>query len=118
MEIRQPLRVLILGNPTTAYFEASPEEKRDNFLPRFREVLAEWERLGAHVVGSIADDVLVVGPHRAGRSAWYLLYDVPNLNVVASMIEAVRAEDADGVRLDTYITCEARIGRPFYAREE
>ena len=118
MDIRQPLRVLILGNPTDAYFQASADEKRDLFLPRFREVLAEWERLGAQVVGSITDDLLVVGPHRAGRSAWYLLYDVPDLNVVASMIEAVRTETDDAVRLDTYITCEARIGRPFYAREE
>jgi len=81
-------------------------------------VLAEWERLGASVVGSIADDTLVVGRHREGRAAWYLLYDVPDLNTVASMIDAVRGESPEGVRLDTYVTCEARIGRPFYAREE
>jgi hypothetical protein len=116
--IREPLRVLVLGNPTDAYFEASAAEKRDVFLPRFRQVLAEWEELGARVVGSIADDALVVGRHDGGRAAWYLLYDVPDLNAVASMIQAVREESGDGVRLDTYIACEARIGRPFYAREE
>jgi hypothetical protein len=38
--------------------------------------------------------------------------------IVASMIEAARTRTPEGVRLATYITCEARIGRPFYAREE
>ena len=37
--------------------------------------------------------------------------------VVPKMIERVRTE-VDGVRLDRYVRFEARLGRPFWAREE
>ena len=54
-------RILVLGGALPAYFEASEQEKRDVFLPRFRALLAEWEKLGAQVVASFCDDVLQVG---------------------------------------------------------
>ena len=36
--------------------------------------------------------------------------------MAAAMVQAVR-EVVDGVRLDTYVELEVRIGRPFFARE-
>ncbi len=74
------------------------------------------KELGARVVASFCDDVLQVGPSRSSW-AWNLIYEVDDLDVPAAMIQAVR-EEVDGVRLDTYLELEARIGRPFYAREE
>ena len=49
--------------------------------------------------------------------AWYLIFEVDSLDVGAAMIQAVR-ETVGGVRLDTYIKLELRVGRPFWAREE
>src|SRR5882762_6832406 len=110
-------RILVLGGGLPAYFEASEEEKRDVFLPRFRALLAEWEELGVQVVASFCDDVLQVGPVTPNSWAWYLIFDVESLDTAAKMIELVRT-DVDGVRLDRYVRFEARVGRPFWAREE
>jgi hypothetical protein len=112
-----PHRILVLGGGTPAYFKASEDEKRDVFLPAFRGMLADWEALGARVVASFCDDVLQVGPAEPGRWAWYLIFDVADLGVVAAMVDRVRAE-VDGVRLDRYVRFEVRVGRPFWAREE
>jgi hypothetical protein len=112
-----PHRILVLGGGLPAYFEASEEEKRDIFLPRFRALLAVWEVLGASVVASLCDDVLQVGPATETGWAWYLIFDVDGLETAASMIECVRTE-VGGVRLDRYIRFEVRFGRPFWAREE
>jgi hypothetical protein len=112
-----PHRILVLCGGLPAYFDASEEEKRDVFLPRFRALLADWEALGARVVASFCDDVLQVGPAAYGAWAWYLIFEVDDLGVAAKMIELVRTEAA-GVRLDRYVRFETRIGRPFWAREE
>jgi hypothetical protein len=104
-------RVLVLGGGAAGYFAASEEEKREVFLPAFRAVLARWEELGARVVASFCDDVLQVGPGGAPRWAWYLLFDVDDLGVCASMMETARS-------VDRWVQFEVRLGRPFYAREE
>jgi hypothetical protein len=49
--------------------------------------------------------------------AWYLIFEVDDLDIPAKMIERART-DVDGVRLDRYVRFEVRIGRPFWAREE
>ncbi|HET6945199.1 MAG TPA: hypothetical protein VFI01_07615 [Gaiellaceae bacterium] len=110
-------RILVLGGGTSGYFDASEEEKRDVFLPAFRDMLAEWERLGARVVASFCDDVLQVGPVTPGRWAWYLLFEVDDVDVAEAMMNRVRTE-VSGVRLDRYLQFEVRVGRPFWAREE
>jgi len=113
----RPYRILVLGGGLPAYFEASAEEKRDVFLPRFRAVLAGWEELGARVVASFCDDVLQVGPAEPGAWAWYLIFELDDLDVAAAMMEGVR-EEVEGVRLDRYVRFEVRVGRAFWAREE
>ena len=112
-----PHRILALGGGLPAYFEASEEEKREVFLPAFRAMLADWEAGGARVVASFSDDVLQVGPASPGHWAWYLVFDVDDLDVAAAMVDRVRRE-VDAVRLDRYVRFEIRVGRPFWAREE
>lgn len=111
------MRILVLGGGLPAYFEASEEEKRSVFQPAFRTMLADWEAEGARVLASFCDDVLQVGPAAPGRWAWYLIFDVDDLDVPIAMMNRVRTE-VDGVRLDRYIQFEVRAGRPFWAREE
>jgi PhnB protein len=110
-------RVLVLGGGLPGFFEMSEGEKANVFLPAFRQLLARWEELGARVVASFCDDVLQVGPAVPGAWAWYLIFELDDLDVAAQMIGAVR-EPIDGVRLDRYVRFEARIGRPFWAREK
>jgi hypothetical protein len=116
--VPKPYRVMLMGAPLEAYFTAPRDEQEGRFLPAFRRMLARWEEMGAEVVASITDDLLNVGPPRTLEHVWFLLFDVPSLDVVSAMINEVRDEDVDGIRLDRYIRWEARIGRPFYAREE
>jgi hypothetical protein len=106
----------MLGGGLPAYFDASADEKESIFLPRFRALLAEWEELGARLVASFCDDVLQVGPVVPGAWAWFLIYDVDDLDVAKQMLDAVRL-DRDGTRLDKYVRFELRLGRPFFARE-
>jgi hypothetical protein len=117
MAIPQPYRILVLGGGLAAFFEAPEDEKREVFLPAFKSLLGRWEELGARVVASFCDDVLQVGPAEPGAWAWYLIFEVDDLDVAAAMVGAVR-EPIGGVRLDRYVRFEIRVGRPFWAREE
>ena len=116
-KIPRPYRVMLAGAPLESFFSASEEEKNEQFMPRFVAVLAKWEERGARVVASFCDDVLTVAPPRTADFVWHLIFDVDDLDVVAAMISDVRTAE-NGVRLDRYIAFEARIGRPFWAREE
>jgi hypothetical protein len=116
LPMRRPYRVMAVGCATTSFFAASEEEKNEQFFPRFTQMLAEWEQLGARVIASFCDDVFQVGPNRQPW-AWNLIFEVDDLDIVAAMVQAVR-EPVDGIRLDRYLEFEVRIGRPFYAREE
>jgi hypothetical protein len=108
---------MVSGTATDAFFAASEGEKETRAMPRFRQILAEWEAMGARVVASMCDDVFQVGVAQPSRWAWYLLYDVDEIDTAAAMIQATR-ELVDGVRGDKYFRFELRIGRPFWAREE
>jgi hypothetical protein len=115
--LHRPYRIMIAGAATETFFAASEEEKHARALPRFRQILDEWEQLGARVVASLCDDVFQVGPTESPRWAWYLLFDVDDLDVAAAMIQATR-ETVGGLRGDRWFRFELRIGRPFWAREE
>jgi hypothetical protein len=114
--MRRPYRVMVTACATENFFRASPEEQEQRFFPRFRQVLEEWEELGARVIASFCDDVFQVGANRRPW-AWNLIFELDDLDVAAAIVQAVR-EPVNGVRLDAYVELELRIGRPFYAREE
>lgn len=116
LPLYRPHRVMVVACATSTFFAAPEQEKESRFFPRFKQVLAEWEELGARVIASFCDDVLQVGATQ-NPWAWNLIYEVDDLDVAAAMVQAVR-ETVDGVRLDTYVQLELRVGRPFFAREE
>jgi hypothetical protein len=115
-EVPQPCRVILLGAATNGWFEASDEERREKVLPRFKEMIEEWREMGAKVLATIDDDLFMVGQPGAPDFTWYLIFEIPSLEVLAAMIHCVR-RTSNGVRLDRYIRIEGRIGRPFFLLE-
>lgn len=115
-EIPRPLRVILLGAATQGWFQATDEERREKILPRFRDIITEWEGLGAKVLATIDDDLFMVGEPSTPDVTWYLIFEVPSIEAVAAMIQCLR-RTVNGVRLDRYIRIESRFGRPFFLLE-
>lgn len=116
-EVPKPYRAILLGAATSGWFEASDEERRQKVLPRFRQMLDEWKAMGAKVLATLDDDLFMVGQPGAPDFTWYLIFEIPSLEVLAAMIQGLR-KTVDGVRLDRYIRIEARLGRPFFLLEQ
>ena len=117
MPLRPPFRVMVVGCGTATFFDASDADRRDTFLPRFTQIIVDWEELGARPVASFVDDIFQMGETEGPFWAWYLIFEIDTIDVAAQMIQAARQAD-NGVRLDRWIRLELRIGRPFFAREE
>ena len=115
-EVTKPYRAILLGAATSGWFAASDEERRERVLPRFRQMIDEWRAMDAKVLATIDDDLFMVGQPGSPDFTWYLIFEIPSLEVLAAMIQCVR-RSVDGVRLDKYIRIEARQGRPFFLLE-
>ena len=110
------LRVVFLGAMTSAWYEASEEERRERILPRFKQLMEEWQELGAATLATLDDDLLMVGQPVSTGYTFFLLFEIERLDTVVEMIQRIR-EPVDDVRLDAYARFEARVGRPFFLLE-
>jgi hypothetical protein len=111
-----PKRVLFLGAATSAFYEASEEDRTTRILPRFKQMMDEWRELGARVLATLDDDLFMVGEPASTGFTFYLLFEIDELETVVGMIQRLR-EPVDGVRMDAYMRFEARVGRPFFLLE-
>ena len=110
------LRVLFLGAMTSAWYEAGEEARREQVLPRFKQLTQEWLDLGATPLATLDDDLLMVGQPVSTGYTFFLMFEIERLETVVEMIQRIR-EPVDGVRMDTYARFEARVGRPFFLLE-
>ena len=110
------LRVLFLGAMTSAWYEASEDERRERILPRFKGLVQEWQDLGATTIATLDDDLLMVGQPVSTGYTFFLMFEVERLETAVEMIQRIR-EPVDGVRMDAYARFEARVGRPFFLLE-
>lgn len=115
-EVKKPYRAVLLGAATSGWFEASDQDRRERVLPRMRGMFQQWEQMGAKVLATVDDDLFMVGQPGAPDFTWYLIFEIPSLEVLAAMIQCLRVT-VDDVRLDRYIRIEARLGRPFFLLE-
>lgn len=115
-EMPDPKRVIFLGAATNAFYEASEEDRATLILPRFKEMMDEWRELGARVLATLDDDLFMVGEPASTGFTFYLLFEIDALETVVGMIQRLR-EPINGVRMDSYMRFEARVGRPFFLLE-
>lgn len=111
------LRAVLLGAMTSAYYEAGDDLRRTRILPRFKQLVEEWRQLGARILATVDDDLLMVGEPRSTGYTFYIVVEIARLEDVTAMIQRIR-ETVDGVRMDEYLRFEARVGRPFFLLED
>jgi hypothetical protein len=111
-----PLRAVFLGAMTNAYYEASEDDRSRRVLPRFKQLVEEWKELGARILATMDDDLLMVGEPRSTGFTFYIMVEIERLEDAVKMIQRIR-ETVDGVRMDEYLRFEARVGRPFFLLE-
>lgn len=111
------LRVVLLGAMTSAYYEASDDQRRTRILPRFKQLVEEWRELGVRILATVDDDLLMVGEPRSTGYTFYVVVEIARLENATAMIQRIR-ETVDGVRMDEYLRFEARVGRPFFLLED
>jgi hypothetical protein len=109
-------RAILLGAMTPAYYNIEADEERSAVITRFRKLVEEWLELGARVVGTLDDDLFMVGEPGSPRFTFYLLFDIDDPQILVDMIQRIRVP-VDGIRMDRYVRFEARIGRPFFLLE-
>lgn len=109
-----PKRAILLGAMTPAWYDIATDDERARVIGRFHTLMDEWCELGARVVGTLDDDLFMVGEPRT--FTFYLLFDVDDAQVVIDMIQRLR-EPVDGIRMDRYARFEAHVGRPFFLLE-
>jgi hypothetical protein len=108
-----PYRVLLLAAAGHGWYQAQGQAERERILVAMRRYFDEWESRGARLLASFDDDYFLVGQPAALDYSIYVVYEVDSLELVAAMIQRVR-EEIDGVRLDSCLRLEARIGRPLF----
>jgi len=109
-------RAIFLGAMTPAYYAVDTDDERARVIARFRQLVNEWRGLGARVVGTLDDDLFMVGEPGSPRFTFYLMFDIDDPQVAIEMIHRIRVP-VDGIRMDQYVRFEARIGRPFFLLE-
>jgi hypothetical protein len=110
------MRAILLGAMTSSYYDVASDDERARVLDRFRKLMEEWQELGARVVATVDDDLLMVGEPGSAAFTFYLIFDVDDPQVVIEMIQRLR-EPVDGIRMDRYARFEAHLGRPFFLLE-
>ena len=113
----RPLRVLINAAATAAWYDLRDEETKSLVIERLLEVCRTWRRMkGVRFIASFDDDLFMVGDPR-GFQKWsiYIVFEVDKLDSVVTMVDDFRQGD---LKLHTYFTLQATLGRAFWPIEE
>lgn len=103
-----PHRVLVAGSAQPAWYDAT-DARRRAVLDQLQRLFEKWDGAGARCAATFNDEFFTVGPPAPGFFSFCLTLDVPSADSLAGMLQQLR-ESVDGVRLDTYIRMEAKIG--------
>ena len=112
------MRALVMGRINDAWPEGTHEEKYDHFWPAFVKLHKRWKDLGAKLLGTIDDSILMVGAPTQRQFNFYELYEVPDVETIRRMLEVVRRSDMEDVNIYRYLRFEVIIGPPVSAEAE
>ncbi|GIX14045.1 MAG: hypothetical protein KatS3mg118_2004 [Paracoccaceae bacterium] len=115
-EVTLPLRAIVLGAATQGWYQADDAERGEVILPALVAAMRDWQAMGARLIASLDDDLFMVGEPRSTGFSWYLMFEIPSLDIAAAMMQRFRA-GGDGARLDRFFRLEIRFGRPFFPLE-
>jgi hypothetical protein len=107
-EFGPPYRVVVLMASLPGWYEAGKEE-REAQLDAFSELLLRTERDGARLLASVDDDHFMTGQPASLPYSIYIVYDIDDLGVIASMVDRLRSSS-----MCKYFRMEARIGRKLF----
>jgi hypothetical protein len=112
-----PLRLLVTAAATAAWYDTTDEPTRNRVAARWREVIDGWiARPGVRIVSTFDDDLLLAGdPSPFGRWSIFILLEFGSLDDAVAIVDDVRHGD---IRLHTYFTLNATLGRTFWPAGE
>jgi len=112
-----PLRLLVTAAATAAWYDTTDEPTRNRVAARWQEVIEGWvSRPGVRIVSTFDDDLLLAGdPRPFGRWSIFILIEVATLDDAVAIVDDVRHGD---IRLHTYFTLNATLGRTFWPAGE
>ena len=114
-----PYRVLICGAVIQGWTQASRREKWEVVLPALVEMHRRWRDLGARLIATLDDRIMVKGAPGGRKWNWYEMYEVPDLETLGRMMALLESPvDESAVNLYKYVRFEAIIGPPVRLFEE
>jgi hypothetical protein len=116
---RPPYRVLICGAVIEGWTQASRRAKWEVVLPALVEMHRRWKNLGATLIATLDDRIMVKGAPGGRKWNWYEMYEVPDLETLGRMTAMLESPaDESAVNLYKYVRLEAIIGPPARLFEE
>jgi hypothetical protein len=115
--VPSPLRVLVTAAATAAWYDTTDEPTRRRVAARWREVIAGWvARPGVRILTTFDDDLLLAGdPRPFGRWSIFIVLEAQALDDAVAVVDDMRHGD---IRLHTYFTVNAAVGRSFWPADE
>lgn len=107
-EFVPPYRVVVLMASVPGWYAADTAD-RETQLGALSEMLEATEKAGARLLASVDDDHFMTGQPTSMPYSIYIVYDVDDLGVIASMVDRLRSTS-----LTKYFRMEARIGRKLF----
>jgi len=104
------MRAMFMGRVNEAWTTATSNEKRAQFWPAFIELHKRWKDLGAVLLASI-DDFLLVGPPILREFNFVEIYEVKDLYMIRQMLEIVRHTDKEEVNIYQFVRFEVVVGK-------
>ena len=109
-------RLILRGSFMPAWSSCDQAEKNRVFS-EWINIHEQWRDMGARFLGSLDDELGMCGIPRARQWNFYEFYEIPSLDLVKKMLDLMRTEEPDKLRLDKYFGYEAVMGYPIGSLE-
>lgn len=109
-------RMIVRGAFQDAWSTATQAEKDDVFHA-WIDIHREWQELGCRLVGTLDDELSMVGQPGARLWNFYSLWEIPSPGITLQLLNPFRTEEPGRIRLDRYFRFELVVGPPIVSME-